>query len=72
MAFEMTVNFAGISASYWLEYLLAFINNGHTQVRWRFPLGFQMTFLLMLMVIICFMPESPRCALFSLLFCAWI
>ena len=36
MAFEMTVNFAGISASYWLEYLLSFRNNGQTQVRWRF------------------------------------
>lgn len=60
MAFEMTVNFAGISASYWLEYLLAFVNDGHTQVRWRFPLGFQMIFLLILMVVILFMPESPR------------
>lgn len=58
MAFEMVVNFAGISASCepatsvaqqlsrasyvvadvridWIEYLLAFANNGHTQVRWR-------------------------------------
>ena len=52
MAFEMVVNFAGISTSCpllflsdilwvltsrtdWLEYLLAFINDGNTQVRWR-------------------------------------
>ncbi|KAF2092370.1 MFS monosaccharide transporter [Rhizodiscina lignyota] len=60
MAFEMTINFVGISVSYWLEYLLAMINDGHTQVRWRFPLGFQMVFLLLLMVTIPFMPESPR------------
>jgi MFS family permease len=39
MAFEMTVNFAGISASYWLEYLLAFVNGGRTQVRWRWVLS---------------------------------
>jgi MFS family permease len=57
MAFEMTVNFAGISASYWLEYLLAMVNGGRTQVRWRFPLGFQMIFLVALMIMMCFMPE---------------
>ncbi|KAK5529737.1 hypothetical protein LTR46_005017 [Exophiala xenobiotica] len=60
MAFEMFVNFAGISTSYWLEYGLSFVNHGHTQVRWRFPLGFQMIFLAALMAIIPFMPESPR------------
>ncbi|KAL1966266.1 hypothetical protein VTN77DRAFT_4619 [Rasamsonia byssochlamydoides] len=60
MAFEMVVNFAGISTAYWLEYLLSFINNGHTQVRWRFPLGFQMIFLLILMLMMFVMPESPR------------
>jgi len=35
IAFEMLVNFAGISAAYWLEYLLSFVNAGRTQVRWR-------------------------------------
>ncbi|KAK0934427.1 hypothetical protein LTR29_014018 [Friedmanniomyces endolithicus] len=60
MAFQMVVNFSGISASYWLEYLLSFRDGGNTQVRWRFPLAFQMIFLVALMVIISFMPESPR------------
>jgi MFS family permease len=60
IAFEMVVNFAGISAAYWLEYLLTFVNGGRTQVRWRFPLGFQMIFLIGLMVCMLFMPESPR------------
>ncbi|KAK5453627.1 hypothetical protein LTS15_006814 [Exophiala xenobiotica] len=60
MAFETFVNFAGISTSYWLEYGLSFVKHGHTQVRWRFPLGFQMIFLAALMAIIPFMPESPR------------
>lgn len=59
MAFEMTVNFAGISASYWLEYLLSFINNGNTEVRWRLPLGFQMIFLALLMVVIMFRLQGP-------------
>lgn len=35
IAFEMLVNFAGISAAYWLEYLLSFLNAGKTEVRWR-------------------------------------
>jgi len=60
IAFEMVVNFAGISASYWLEYLLAFVNNGNTQVRWRFPLAFQLIFCVGLMIMMLIMPESPR------------
>lgn len=60
IAFQMVVNFSGISASYWLEYLLSFVGNGNTQVRWRFPLAFQMLFLIALMVMMLLMPESPR------------
>lgn len=60
IAFEMVVNYAGISSAYWLEYVLAFINGGNTTFRWRFPLGFQIIPLLVLMIAICFMPESPR------------
>lgn len=60
MAFEMVVNYIGISSSYWLEYVLSFINGGNTSFRWRFPLGFQMIPLLLLMVMMLFMPESPR------------
>ncbi|KAK4901019.1 hypothetical protein LTR49_027372 [Elasticomyces elasticus] len=60
MAFQMVVNFSGISASYWLEYLLSFRDGGRTEVRWRFPLAFQMIFLVVLMILMFFMPESPR------------
>ncbi|OAL18311.1 hypothetical protein AYO20_11762 [Fonsecaea nubica] len=60
MAFEMFINFAGISTSYWLEYGLSFVNHGNTDVRWRFPLAFVTIFLIALMLIIPFMPESPR------------
>lgn len=60
MAFEMVVNFAGISTSYWLEYLLSFVNNGNTQVRWRFPLVFQAVFTVILVIMMFIMPESPR------------
>lgn len=35
MGFQMVVNFSGISASYWLEYILSFQGGGTTQVRWR-------------------------------------
>ncbi|KAN0116906.1 general substrate transporter [Hyaloscypha variabilis] len=60
IAFEMVVNYAGISSAYWLEYVLAFINGGNTSFRWRFPLGFQMIPLLVLMIMMLYMPESPR------------
>ncbi|KIX95896.1 uncharacterized protein Z520_08151 [Fonsecaea multimorphosa CBS 102226] len=60
MAFEMFINFAGISTSYWLEYGLSFLNHGNTQVRWRCkPFSF-LVFLVALMAIIPLMPESPR------------
>ncbi|KAJ9616391.1 hypothetical protein H2200_000109 [Cladophialophora chaetospira] len=60
MAFEMFVNYAGISTSYWLEYLLAMVNHGHTSIRWRFPIGFPILFMIILIISMVFMPESPR------------
>lgn len=30
--------------AYWLEYGLSFVGNGDTQVRWRFPIAFQLLY----------------------------
>lgn len=46
--------------AYWIEYGLQFIDNGTSQLRWRFPIGFQMVFLIYLLVFTKMMPESPR------------
>ena len=30
--------------AYWLEFALGFVGDGDTQVRWRFPIAFQIFF----------------------------
>ncbi|GAA6008784.1 uncharacterized protein JCM10292_004670 [Rhodotorula paludigena] len=60
IALEFTLNIFGVVVAYWLEYGLSFVGDGSTQVRWRFPIAFQLVPLLGLVIAIFFMPESPR------------
>jgi hypothetical protein len=39
---------------------LSFIDNGESAFRWRFPIAFQIVFLLVLFAAVWFFPESPR------------
>lgn len=39
---------------------LSFIDNGKSAFRWRFPVAFQIIFLLVLFAAVWFFPESPR------------
>lgn len=57
---EFTLNIFGVVLAYWLEYGLSFIARGDSQIRWRFPIAFQLIPLLLLIIITPFMPESPR------------
>ncbi|KAI0744478.1 general substrate transporter [Earliella scabrosa] len=41
IASEFTLNIFGVVVAYWLEFGLGFVGNGDTQVRWRFPIAFQ-------------------------------
>ncbi|KAL3452611.1 major facilitator superfamily domain-containing protein [Aspergillus insuetus] len=47
----------GFSISNWLNYGLAFANG---PVSWRFPLAFQLIFIIMIYLVIPWLPESPR------------
>ncbi|KAL2870461.1 sugar porter family MFS transporter [Aspergillus lucknowensis] len=47
----------GFSISNWLNYGLAF---AHGPVSWRFPLAFQLVFIIMIYLVIPWLPESPR------------
>jgi MFS family permease len=47
----------GFSISNWLNYGLAFANG---PVSWRFPLAFQLVFIMMIYLVIPWLPESPR------------
>lgn len=49
----------GFSISNWINYGLAFVDG---PVAWRFPLAFQLVFIIMIFLIIPWLPESPRYA----------
>ncbi|KAJ5296867.1 multicopper oxidase [Penicillium atrosanguineum] len=60
IAIEFTLNIFGVVLAYWLEFGLSFIDGGKSAFRWRFPIAFQIIFLLVLFVAVWFFPESPR------------
>ncbi|TNY17917.1 general substrate transporter [Rhodotorula diobovata] len=60
IALEFTLNIFGVVVAYWLEYGLSFVGDGNTQIRWRFPIAFQLVPLVGLAIATFFMPESPR------------
>ncbi|KAF2767235.1 general substrate transporter [Teratosphaeria nubilosa] len=53
------MNTRGIVVSYWLNYGFWFITS-HGSLQWRFPIGFQMLFGLLLIFGVLLYPESPR------------
>ncbi|KDQ56003.1 hypothetical protein JAAARDRAFT_133067 [Jaapia argillacea MUCL 33604] len=60
IAMEFTLNIFGVVVAYWLEFGLGFIGDGTSQIRWRFPIAFQIIPVLAFMFCLWFMPESPR------------
>ena len=58
VAFQLAIVSFGILIAYWLDYGMALNQTG--QVVWRFPIAFQMVFALGTMVMLAFLPESPR------------
>ncbi|KAH8114981.1 general substrate transporter [Phellopilus nigrolimitatus] len=60
IAFEFTLNIMGVVVAYWLEFGLGYVGDGNTQIRWRFPIGFQILPILVFLSVVWLMPESPR------------
>lgn len=60
IASEFTLNIFGVVVAYWLEFGLGFVGDGTSQVRWRFPIAFQILPVLAFMACLPMMPESPR------------
>ncbi|KAK4552051.1 hypothetical protein LTR86_010728 [Recurvomyces mirabilis] len=60
LGYVFIANYLGISIAYWLSFGLAFVDNGYSDVRWRFLLGFQCIPALVLLVGIKMLPDSPR------------
>ncbi|KAH7140958.1 general substrate transporter [Dactylonectria macrodidyma] len=60
IAMEFTLNIFGVVVAYWLAYGVSFIDNGESEIRWRFPIAFQILPLLFLLFVCWAFPESPR------------
>lgn len=60
IAMEFTLNIVGVVIAYWLGYGLSYVDDGRSQIQWRFPIAFQIIMLILLLVICWFFPESPR------------
>lgn len=60
LGYVFIANYLGISVAYWLSFGLAFINNGHSDIRWRFLLAFQCLPALLLLFGVKALPDTPR------------
>ncbi|KAJ5583394.1 hypothetical protein N7535_002014 [Penicillium sp. DV-2018c] len=60
LGYVFIANYLGISVAYWLSFGLSFVNNGNSDVRWRFLLAFQCFPALLLVAFIKMLPDSPR------------
>ncbi|KAJ5959440.1 uncharacterized protein N7479_006590 [Penicillium vulpinum] len=60
LGYVFIANYLGISVAYWISFGLAFVDNGYSDVRWRFLLAFQCFPALLLVVFIKMLPDSPR------------
>ncbi|KAJ5314883.1 hypothetical protein N7476_005190 [Penicillium atrosanguineum] len=60
LGYVFVANYLGISVAYWISFGLAFIDNGYSDVRWRFLLAFQCVPAFILVACIKMLPDSPR------------
>ena len=68
---EMIMNIAGFSLSNWVTYGFSYTKG---PVSWRFPLAFQLIFMIILFATVPWLPESPRYMTIGLGYCniTWI
>lgn len=60
LGYVFIANYLGISIAYWLSFGLSFIDNGYSDIRWRFLLAFQCIPASLLLAGIRLLPDSPR------------
>ncbi|QSZ33915.1 hypothetical protein DSL72_005489 [Monilinia vaccinii-corymbosi] len=60
LGYVFIANYLGISLAYWLNFGLAYIEAGNSEVRWRFLLAFQCLPALLLLAGVRLLPDSPR------------
>jgi hypothetical protein len=52
-----TANFLGIVIAYWLNFG---IRDTDLEFRWRFPFAFMSSFMILVLLVVPIVPESPR------------
>lgn len=57
IAIDSCIIIFGILIAYWMDYGCANISG---PAQWRFPVGFQMIFIIIILVLLFFVPETPR------------
>ncbi|KAM0799918.1 general substrate transporter, partial [Usnea florida] len=53
----MVINIGGLALSCWMTYIFSFVKS---EVAWRFPLAFQLVFVVIIFLTAFWLPESPR------------
>lgn len=59
---ELILNIAGFSLSNWMTFAFSYTNG---PISWRFPLAFQLIFMIILFSTVPWLPESPRYVMFD-------
>lgn len=57
LSIELAINIFGVMTAYWVDYGMSFVDS---QAQFRFPLALQCLFALLTILLISFLPESPR------------
>jgi sugar porter (SP) family MFS transporter len=60
LGYVFIANYLGISVAYWIDFGLAFVDGGYSELRWRFLLAFQCVPALLLLAGVKMLPDSPR------------
>lgn len=60
LGYVFIANSLGIAVAYWISFGLSFVDNGYSDVRWRFLLAFRCVPALILLGGIKLLPDSPR------------
>ena len=57
LSVELAITIFGVMLSYWTDYGMSYVKS---EAQFRFPIAFQIFFALLTMVMVFFLPESPR------------
>lgn len=60
LGYVFIANYLGIAVAYWIYFGMSFLENGNSDVQWRFLLAFQCFPALLLVLGIKLLPDSPR------------